>query len=41
MKWLVNLKLSNRTARHPEEPCAGEPHAGICEGGSQQWVSLP
>jgi hypothetical protein len=23
------------TARHSEEPCAGKPHAGICEGGAR------
>ncbi|MGK0188974.1 MAG: hypothetical protein ACI9R3_004790 [Verrucomicrobiales bacterium] len=31
MKLKVNRTLSIRTARQPEEPCAGEPHAGICE----------
>ena len=24
-----------------EEPCAGKPHAGICEGGIGQLVALP
>ncbi len=23
------------SARHSEEPCAGKPHAGICEGGAR------
>ena len=34
-------KSNNWTARLPEEPCAGKPHAGICEGGTGQPVSLP
>jgi hypothetical protein len=29
------------SARFPEEPGAGKPHAGICEGGAGQPVSLP
>ena len=28
-------------ARFPEEPGAGNPHAGICEGGTGRPVSLP
>ena len=28
-------------ARLSEEPCAGQPHAGICEGGAREGVSLP
>ena len=34
----VNERLN---ARPSEEPCAGKPHAGICEGGTRQRVSLP
>jgi len=30
-----------RTARRPEGACARKPHAGICEGGAGQPVSLP
>jgi len=30
-----------RAARHPEEPCAGKPHAGICEGApGNRWTYL-
>ena len=28
-------------ARPPEEPCAGKPHAGICEGDVGQLAFLP
>jgi hypothetical protein len=28
-------------AREPEEPGAGKPHAGICEGGAEQSAFLP
>ena len=41
MKQASNQKLINRTARIPEEPCAGKPHAGICEGDVRQLTFLP
>jgi hypothetical protein len=35
MKRKEKQRKINRTARRPEEPCAGKPHAGICEGGAR------
>ena len=28
-------------ARYPEEPYAGKPHVGICEGAARQRAVLP
>ena len=38
--WFNELD-AEPSARFSEEPCAGKPHAGICEGGARQRVSLP
>ncbi len=35
------MKTLCEPARFSEEPGAGNPHAGICEGGAGQPVSLP
>ena len=47
--WFNTLYRKSRTmnpCRHPlrdliEEPYAGKPHVGICEGVAQQWPVLP
>jgi hypothetical protein len=36
-----NIAVYAKEPSCPEEPCAGKPHAGICEGGTEQSVSLP
>jgi hypothetical protein len=32
---------TRKLAREPEEPGAGKPHAGICEGDAEQSAFLP
>ena len=32
--WFIGSS-ARPSARHSEEPCAGKPHAGICEGGAR------
>jgi len=39
MELLVNI--CSATVSAPEEPCAGKPHAGICEGAVGQLAVLP
>ncbi len=38
---LANPPMGCKTASYREEPGAGKPHAGICEGGVGQPASLP
>ncbi len=36
-----DFRTKRERARFSEEPGAGNPHTGICEGGAGQPVSLP
>ncbi len=37
----MRIGASLPSVRSSEEPCAGKPHAGICEGGVRQLAFLP
>jgi hypothetical protein len=37
----MRVETSVPSARSSEEPCAGKPHAGICEGNTRQLLFLP